>query len=403
MSAPDPQDRFSEAKEMFLLAAIQHAKGEAAMKVAVAMTTFASRSDFDATGALVAWPSMRTLAELTGIFRSRIDRGIKSLEASGLVTVERPEKRGATHHNRYILAAQNGRTGADNEHGPNGRTSVANSKSENGRTGADNEQASNGRTHADAKSAPVGPKYIIPTGADPAGGGAVTRDPASPDADEGIIDSSDEHSDASAGARERARSGDVQGADHPASDPEAASFVFDLVPEHAPADGVVPLPIPRRGQHITLAERDALAEGWLRAEGPLADEADDEDAEAEEQDDREYAAVIQAAAELRRLHGWSTGDAETLVFEAVRGCVYGARESAQLAGDMACRAMSGLQDEAAAQAWRRHLAVMRAVFVVHAGDKKAEAVVARYARRYEAAKGMAAQVQAEAGKEVSHG
>ncbi|AXQ93009.1 hypothetical protein D0Z66_03780 [Cereibacter sphaeroides] len=70
---------------------------------------------------------------------------------------------------------------------------------------------------------------------------------------------------------------------------------------------------------------------------------------------------------------------------------------------MACRAMSGLQDEAAAQAWRRHLAVMRAVFVVHAGDKKAEAVVARYARRYEAAKGMAAQVQAEAGKEVSHG
>ncbi len=370
MSDPDPQDRFSEAKAAFLLSAIRHAKGEAATKVAIAMMTFASRSDFDATGALMAWPSMRTLADLTGIFRSRIDRGIKSLEASGLVTVERPDKRGATHHNRYILAARNGRTGADNAHGPNGRTSVANSKSENGRTGADNAHGPNGRTHADAKSAPVGPKYIIPTGADPAGGGAVTRDPASPDADQGIIDPSDEHSDASAGARERARSADAQGADHPASDPEVASFDLDLVPEHAPVDGTVPMPVLRRGQHISLAERDALSAGWLQAEGPMMDDEEDEGP----------CPITAAAAELAEIHGETLGDLEAFADQVLDGFGGGLPEPAERAAFRAAkviRAATAAGD--AGHLWLVHKAVIFRLLERSTGGRTAAmAALARY-------------------------
>lgn len=234
-------------------------------------------------------------------------------------------------------------------------------------------------------------------------GGRASRAPAN-SLDEGC--DTETVLDASAGARERARSDDAHGPDHSASDPEVASFLF-LVPEHAPADGIAPLPVlnPKRGRHITLEERDMLAAGWLLEDCPLAADEDDFDAAVEAQEAMECAASARAVVKLERLHGWPTGDAETLVFEAVRGCVYGARDGVRLAGDLAYRVMSGVQEAAVAQTWRQHLAVMRTVFAVHAGAEKAETAIAVYARAHDAAKGLAARtVEAkETIEETCHG
>ncbi|WP_417264551.1 helix-turn-helix domain-containing protein [Celeribacter sp.] len=132
------RDPFAEAKDAYLKGLVRDGKlGEAAVKIAVELTIgFANRLEFEATGALVAWPSMRTLSEETGLFKSRIERAIKLLEETGHIVVDRPEKRGATHHNRYTLKIQNVRTGADNK------------------------KPKKVRTGADALSAPIGTKTL---------------------------------------------------------------------------------------------------------------------------------------------------------------------------------------------------------------------------------------------------
>ncbi len=209
------RDPFAIAKERYVLDVVRHAQGEAATKVAIALAlSFASRKEFEASGALLAWPSMRTISEATGIFRSRIERGIKALEASGHLTVERPEKRGATHHNRYVMQIPNGRTDAANPEDAIGRTNVANSADEIGRADAANQEqgigrtdgANIGRTDADAMAAPVGPNLLDDR---PDGVGAQSR--PSPDAPDcgAVCDVEDNDQDAnaaaSAGARDRAR------------------------------------------------------------------------------------------------------------------------------------------------------------------------------------------------------
>ncbi|PZX27519.1 hypothetical protein H9N28_07145 [Rhodobacter capsulatus] len=215
LSNPRGRDPFAIAKERYVLDVVRHAQGEAATKVAIALAlSIASRKEFEASGALLAWPSMRTISEATGIFRSRIERGVKALEASGHLTVERPEKRGATHHNRYILQIPYGRTDAANPDDAIGRTTVANSADEIGRADAANREqgigrtagANIGRTDADAMAAPVGPNL---TENPPDGAGAST--PPAPDTPEDgavcDVEAQDQDANAatSAGAVERAR------------------------------------------------------------------------------------------------------------------------------------------------------------------------------------------------------
>ena len=122
-------DAFSEAKDDFIMAIVRDGTiGEAATKIAVTLAIgFANRAAFEERGELTAWPSMRLLAQETRLFRSRIDRALKALEAAGHLVIARPEKRGAKHHNRYTLVGANVRTSAAIKSPSIGRTDVANS------------------------------------------------------------------------------------------------------------------------------------------------------------------------------------------------------------------------------------------------------------------------------------
>jgi DNA-binding transcriptional ArsR family regulator len=50
------------------------------------------------------YPSMRRLAERMSVHVTTVRRHLDDLEAAGLITVDRPEKQGRGHHNRYQLA-----------------------------------------------------------------------------------------------------------------------------------------------------------------------------------------------------------------------------------------------------------------------------------------------------------
>lgn len=141
------RDAFSKAKDDFIMSVVRSgAAGEAATKVAVTLAVmFANRAAFEGRGELTAWPSMRLLAEETGLFRSRIARALSALESAGHLLVDRPEKRGATHHNRYTLVTAIG------------RTNVANSI---GRTDADNDTPQLAAPVRTILAAPVGPNSL---------------------------------------------------------------------------------------------------------------------------------------------------------------------------------------------------------------------------------------------------
>jgi DNA-binding MarR family transcriptional regulator len=157
MADDNRPDRFSAAQHQYLLAVAKNKDiQEAPLKTAIALTlAFADRREFEETGRLAADPTMRKLADETGLFRSRITRAIAALEDAELLAVERPEKRGAGHQNRYLMLLPIGRMDADNS---NGRTGADN-ESRIGRTTVSN---SNGRTRADGMAAPVRPILAAP-------------------------------------------------------------------------------------------------------------------------------------------------------------------------------------------------------------------------------------------------
>ncbi len=101
------RDPFSAAKDDLLLTIGGHpCADENALKVSIWMVKeHANRREFEATGTVTAWPSIRLLASETGLTKSRVQRGIERLELMGVMRVERPEKRGAKHHNVYSLSA----------------------------------------------------------------------------------------------------------------------------------------------------------------------------------------------------------------------------------------------------------------------------------------------------------
>lgn len=257
---PSQRPSFAEAKDVFLLSVSDHpAVGEAACKVAIRLAlSYANREEYERTGRLIAWPSSRSLSAKTGLFRSRVERGIRSLEDCGLVTVERPEKRGATHHNRYLLHFAIGRTDAANSEGEIGRTAVANSGAGIGRTDAAIEKEGIGRTDGAAMAAPVGPNSLEKP---LEGAGALAARPAPVLEDEGVI------------YREKAKQGAEEDADVGARD-------------RAP----VSLPASTNSVPVTMEDLDRLEaeeragcapEGAPAPIPPAADLPDDDDEEVE--------------------------------------------------------------------------------------------------------------------------
>ncbi|RHZ95341.1 hypothetical protein D1122_14915 [Cereibacter sphaeroides] len=136
----------------------------------------------------------------------------------------------------------------------------------------------------------------------------------------------------------------------------------------------MPLPIPRRGQHISLVERDALAEGWLRAKGPLAD------ADADEDEDDGPCPITLAAAELAEIHGEMLGDLETFADQIVDGFGGLFAEPAERAAFRAAKAMrAAMATGDAGRLWPAHKAsVLRLLERTTGGRDAAAAALARY-------------------------
>jgi hypothetical protein len=97
-------DSFEVARAAFLRRLARAPAGEAAVRGGLLLALdYANRATFEATGELCAWPAMKTVAAGTGLFLRRVRDAIGRLEAAGLVTVTRPETRGAGHHFVYTL------------------------------------------------------------------------------------------------------------------------------------------------------------------------------------------------------------------------------------------------------------------------------------------------------------
>lgn len=337
------RDPFSVALDQFLLEVACDARvKEAGAKVAILLARrYANREHFEATGILVAWPSMRTIAKLLGLFRSRVERGLKLLEETGHVSVDRPEKRGATHHNRYTLHFDNGRTDAAIDEEENGRTDAANSKdpigrttvaNSIGRTDAANDGGVIGRIGADAMAAPVGPNLLD----NPLeGAGALCARPAPistvevEDDDQGI-DLIFSETDAETGARDRARQPEVgssapfSASDHsPAAVPSTEEF-------HAVEVGFV-----------TLHDLDRLAAEERAAEAAETAIVDACDNEADPVDN--------AANALKALHGSALDDPLGLASDLLDGFPEGDPEAADRAATFVAKALRRAGSNAAAR------------------------------------------------------
>lgn len=349
MTRENERDAFSASKDRFLMQVVCDRRlGEAATKIAVLLVTgHANRREFDETGTLAAWPSMRTMASRTGLFKSRIDRAVRLLEETGHVVVERPEKRGATHHNRYVLVT-NGRTDAANPDDMNGRTTVASPDRRNGRTDAANQKCVNGRTGGDAMAAPVGPKPLEKT---LEGRGRAQRAPA-PVSDavlEGVEDLPLGHHDrppaesAGPGARERARPATAIDQDlergHEYDEGELSLVPADASDEEPPSSAFAIL-----GETATSGDLDR----WAVAE-------------------REAGFVVisnrAAVQALTAVWGDLLPDPEGYADRATAGFVARSSDAAEQAVRATVAALKATgSPEAAGRVWARHLDALTLVF-----------------------------------------
>ncbi len=222
MTAPTSKarDPFSAARDDFVMAVLRHVQGEAAVKVAIALVVnYASRAEFERTGRLVAWPSLRTVAEMVGMFRGRLSRGLAILEDGGWLTIERPVKRGVGHHFKYFLnvveaapaaAEAPKRKRSDTSKttatvGAIGPTTVANSDAAIGLGAEANQQAAIGLTGEDELASPVRTNLLEDT---LEGAGAHSARPAPCSSDDVSVDevvqTQDQQDGKDGGARERA-------------------------------------------------------------------------------------------------------------------------------------------------------------------------------------------------------
>jgi hypothetical protein len=276
------RDPYAEARDMFIMRVVAEPRAtEAAVKIAVAMAVgHVNRIAFERNETLTAWPSMRTIAFKLGMFRGRVARALALLEEIGLITIVRPDKRGATHHNRYVL--HHVARLLDQETGDGiGLTTVANSGEKNGLIVEDNIEAEKGAiglSGEDAMASPVGPKSIEEP---PEGAGALSARPALT-TDQGCSSDIEEDHLMETDAKTECGSGAVDpplATSPDASDPDAWRSEVDFnsdtrLVQHA---GRAP-----EGAPGVSATTDLDGEGahWVRAEEALGEIYGDHDVDA---------------------------------------------------------------------------------------------------------------------------
>ncbi|EGJ21209.1 hypothetical protein RSWS8N_03985 [Cereibacter sphaeroides WS8N] len=311
---------FDKERDAFLLEVSANRKLSAAAKsIAIQIAVkHANRMQFNNGAWDLAWPSFETLAEATGYQRNAVIVGVNQLATEGHLDVRR-QKGGSGRSNRYRWIIKGTVTIDAQDAVDDGENSIVDDT-----VSDENSIVEDTRTVSSTIPEPL----EEPLGG--AGAHAPALEPPKTAPSPDTVESLNNVQDASAGARDRARSDDVQGRDHPASDPDMDGRVFDLVPEYAPADGIAQLPVLRRGQHISLAERDALSAGW-HGLGPSVSPPD-----AVEEDGPLPTAV--AAAAFARLHR-DLGDAEAFAADVLDGFAGGDGDAAARAARIAAKVL----------------------------------------------------------------
>lgn len=324
--SPSKDEGFARARDAFLMRLAKADVGEAAARVAIVLAVgFSNRKTFSDTGTLSAWPSMRTLAAQTGLFRGRISRALGALESAGLITVERPEKRGVGHHLRYTLHPGIGLIDEANSKAGIGLTDVTNSEDGVGPSDEANSEGGIGLKAEDVLSSPVRTDLIedlLEKGA-----GAQSA-PLAPEPSEDLQESVNGQT----GARERA---------HLTADLEGRELY--LVPDLTPPDASEDLdhtPFDIEGDPTTLTDLDRLAdEEAAAAAHPLAI----------------------AAAGLAAIHGEKLLNPRSLASDIADGFLTDDADAAAHASEMIAYQMA----EAGAYAeatWTAHREIARRLF-----------------------------------------
>lgn len=330
------RDPFSEAKDAFALKVVSDKHlGEAAVKVAIVLVIgFANRNIFLECGGLKAWPSMRLLAQRTGMFRGRIDRALKALEGAGYLTVERPEKRGATHHNTYTLNVIGRADEANSEEG-NGLTTVTNSIGRADEANSNAEKDQIGRTDEAAMAAPVDPK-LLEKPLD--GGRALGRASAYSN----VRGSSSEDDEDIHVVEQR----DISAPDGP------NVTLSDLSPRRSASEEEKYV-----GTLVTLADLERLAaEERAAIDTAQVDPSDTCFTNAPEMDPE-----VLACEALAALHGDALADPEGFVIDVLDGFPEGNIEAADRAARISARLLLCSGDRASF-AWRDHRNIVRLLF-----------------------------------------
>lgn len=329
---------FSEAKDRFALGVASDRRlGEAAVKVAVVLVLgFANRDRFLECGKLKAWPSMRLLAKRTGMFRGRIDRALKALEVTGHLTVERPEKRGATHHNTYTLNVIGRADEANSEEG-NDLTTVTNSIGRADEANSNAEKDQIGRTDEAAMASRVDPNLLEKPHD---GGRALGRASACQNEGGGFSVIEEENSDVEAGR-------DISALDGPNITPSDLSLRRSASEEK---DNYT-------GTPVTLADLERLAaEERAAIDTAQVDPPDTCFSQAPEPDPE-----VLASEALAALHGDALADPEGFVIDVLDGFPEGNIEAADRAARISARLLLRSGDRASL-VWRDHRNIVRLLF-----------------------------------------